>query len=115
MENECKTPIGCLELVFYQKYFYDKMDCSLFFFNLMKYRSEKTTILDTFQGANFSMLFCNCPKMVIVTYLVNILDCFYRSSNKIINKPFLIKEVLSTCLSYCKLVLILLIQKNKAQ
>ena len=26
IENECKTPIGCLTFIFYQKYFYDKID-----------------------------------------------------------------------------------------
>ena len=31
IESECKTPIGCLTFIFYQKYFYDKMDLRLFY------------------------------------------------------------------------------------
>ena len=30
IENECKTPLGCLTFIFYQKYFSDTMDLTLF-------------------------------------------------------------------------------------
>ena len=31
IENECKTPIGCLRFIFYHKYFYNKMDFRFLF------------------------------------------------------------------------------------
>ena len=34
IENECRTPKGCLTFIFYQKYFYDKMDFRLFYFHV---------------------------------------------------------------------------------
>ena len=37
VENECKTPIGYLTFIFYQKYFYDKTDLRLFYFHVAIY------------------------------------------------------------------------------
>ena len=34
IENECKTPIGCLIFIFDQKDFYDKMEIRLFYFHV---------------------------------------------------------------------------------
>ena len=42
--NECKTPYGCLTLIFYQKYFFDKIDIRLFYFdkvNCFNWNSHK--------------------------------------------------------------------------
>ena len=37
VENECKTPIGCVTFIFYQKYFFDKMGLQLFNFRVTIY------------------------------------------------------------------------------
>ena len=34
IENEFKTPYGCLTFIFYQKYFYDKMDLRVSYFHV---------------------------------------------------------------------------------
>ena len=53
MENECKTLIGCLKLVFYQKYFYDKMDYSLFYFQFDEIQIRKNYDSGYFSGSEF--------------------------------------------------------------
>ena len=40
IENECKIPYGSLTFIFYQKYFYDKMDLQLCYFHVMKYPNK---------------------------------------------------------------------------
>ena len=42
--NECKIPIGCLTFIFYQKYFYDKIDLRLFYFDVMKSMGNQVSI-----------------------------------------------------------------------
>ena len=37
IENECKAPYGCLTFIFYEKYFYDKIDLSLSYFHVKNY------------------------------------------------------------------------------
>ena len=37
VENESKKPYGSLTFIFYQKYFYDKMDLKLFYFHMTIY------------------------------------------------------------------------------
>ena len=50
--NECKTPYGCLTLIFYQKYFFDKIDIRLFYFdkvNCFNWNSHKMQLLKIHQ------------------------------------------------------------------
>ena len=51
-----KTLIGYLTFIFYQKYFFDKMDLRLFYFHVKKYGTEKTPNSNTFHALLFSRI-----------------------------------------------------------